>query len=177
MYVDDFSIKEGIEVGTWGGANKGKNIVIEDNMAKDDDVVGEKIKATIPLMIRGVPKEKIPNGSRCKFVVSVGGGVGIASAPKDVKVLVGGGGAEEDEELSMMTDRLVGKTVDELDGSVQHLSPVAGGKRNLEEEATKHIRGGANHALGPTILRGGVRTLRVCLVRCLTNHTLPNFSA
>jgi hypothetical protein len=43
-------------------------------------------------------------------------------------------------------------------GRVQRLNPVAGEKRSLEKEATKHISGGVNHALDSTILRGGVRT-------------------
>jgi hypothetical protein len=30
-------------------------------------------------------------------------------------------------------------------------------KRSLEKEATQHVGGGANHALGLAILRGGVR--------------------
>jgi hypothetical protein len=39
---------------------------------------------------------------------------------------------------------------------VQGLCPVAGRERRLEEKAADHIGGGANHALGPTVLRRGV---------------------
>jgi hypothetical protein len=35
---------------------------------------------------------------------------------------------------------------------VQGLSPVAGRERRLEEKATDQVGGGANHALGPTVL-------------------------
>jgi hypothetical protein len=78
----------------WGGISKGKNIPIKDNMTRDDIEVDEKIEAPIPLVIRGVPEEKTTRGSRGKFVWSDGGGVGIASAPEDPKVLIGGGGAK-----------------------------------------------------------------------------------
>jgi hypothetical protein len=88
---------------------------------------GEKIDASIPLVIRGEPKEKT-SGSGCMFVGSGGRGVGVASAPEDAKVLIGGGGAEEGEERSGMADRLGGKTVEEVGGSVQCPSPVADGK-------------------------------------------------
>jgi hypothetical protein len=49
-----------------------------------------------------------------------------------------------------------GKTIEEVGGRVQGLNLVAGGKRSLKEEATQHVGGGVNHALGTTILRGGV---------------------
>jgi hypothetical protein len=39
---------------------------------------------------------------------------------------------------------------------VQGLCPVAGRERCLEEKAADHVGGGANHALCPTVLRGGV---------------------
>jgi hypothetical protein len=83
--------------------------------------------------------------------------VGIAGTREDTKVLIGGGSAEEGEERSGMGDRLGGKTVEDVGGCVQRLCPVAGEERSLEEEATHHIGGGVNHALGSAILRGGVR--------------------
>jgi hypothetical protein len=56
-----------------------------------------------------------------------------------------------------MGNRLGGKVIEEIGGCVQGLSPVAGGKRSLKEEATQHIVGGANHTLGSAIPRGGLR--------------------
>jgi hypothetical protein len=37
-------------------------------------------------------------------------------------------------------------------GDVQGLCPVAGRERRLEENATDHISGGANHAFDPVVL-------------------------
>jgi hypothetical protein len=95
----------------WGGISKGKNIPIKDNMTRDDIEVDEKIEAPIPLVIRGVPEEKTTRGSGDKFVWSDGGGVGIASAPEDPKVLIGGGGAKVSKKRGGMGDRLEGKMV------------------------------------------------------------------
>jgi hypothetical protein len=77
-------------------------------MSRDDDVVGEKYEAPVPLMVRGVPEEKAVSGSTRKFVGSGGGGVRIADTAKNTKVRIGRGNAEEGEERSRMIDRLVG---------------------------------------------------------------------
>jgi hypothetical protein len=71
-------------------------------MTRDDDVVGEKIEVPVPLVIRGVPEEKIARIARGKFVRHDGIGVGIAGTLEDPKVLIGGGGAKEGEEQSGM---------------------------------------------------------------------------
>jgi hypothetical protein len=52
--------------------------------------------------------------------------------------------------------RLRGKTVEEVGDSVQGLCPVAGRERCLEEKATEHIGGGADHAFGAAVLCRGV---------------------
>jgi hypothetical protein len=83
--------------------------------------------------------------------------VGIAGTPEDLKVLIRGSGAKEGEEWSGMGNRLRGKAVEEIGGCVQGLSLVASRKRSLKEEATQHVGGDVNHAIGSDILRGGVR--------------------
>ena len=81
-----------------GRNQQGESILIKDNMTRDDDMLGEKIEALLPLVIRGVSKEKTARRARCKFVRHDGRGVGIAGTPEDSKVLMGGGGAKEGEE-------------------------------------------------------------------------------
>jgi hypothetical protein len=39
---------------------------------RENDVVGKKIRAPVPIVIRGVPEEKIVSGARHKFVRSGG---------------------------------------------------------------------------------------------------------
>lgn len=46
--------------------------------------------------------------------------------------------------------------IKEVGSGVQRFHLVAGGKRGLEEVATQHVGGSANHAFDLTILRGGV---------------------
>jgi hypothetical protein len=76
----------------WGrGVNKKENLLIKDNMTRDDDVVGMEFKASILLVVRGVTEDKAVNGVRGEFLKSSGGGVGIVGTTKDSKVGLGGG--------------------------------------------------------------------------------------
>jgi hypothetical protein len=83
-------------------------------MSRDDDVVGEKIEALIPLVIRGVYKEKAASGSGHKFEESSGRGITIGSTTKNTEMRIGRGYVEEGEERSGMTDRLGGEAVQEV---------------------------------------------------------------
>jgi hypothetical protein len=94
-------IEERVKDRRCGGAIKEISVLIE-NMSRDDDVVGEKIKAPVPLVIGGAPKEKARSGSECKFMGSGGEGVRIAGTAKDAKVRIGRGDVEEDKESSGM---------------------------------------------------------------------------
>jgi hypothetical protein len=82
--------------------------------------------------------------------------VRVASAPKNPKVVVGGGGAKQCREGSGVRNRLGGEAVEEVGGSYQALSPVARGKGGLEEQGAHDIVRGANHALRPAVLRGRI---------------------
>jgi hypothetical protein len=57
------SDSEGVEIGGWGGACKGKRIFVEDDVARDDDAVGGEVKAAIPLVVRGVAEEEAEGGA------------------------------------------------------------------------------------------------------------------
>jgi hypothetical protein len=46
-----------------GGASKGKDIFVKNNMTRDDDVMGEVVKAAIPLVVRRVIEEKATSGA------------------------------------------------------------------------------------------------------------------
>jgi hypothetical protein len=50
-------LEEGVKIGGWGGASKGKHIFVEDDMARDDDAVGGEVQTPVPLVVRGVAKE------------------------------------------------------------------------------------------------------------------------
>jgi hypothetical protein len=56
-------LKEGLEIGGWGGVSKGKHIFVENDVTKDDDAVGCEVKTMIPLVVRGVAKEEAASGA------------------------------------------------------------------------------------------------------------------
>lgn len=86
-------------------------------MLRDDDVVGDKVKAPVPLVSRRVPEEKTMSGSGHKFMGNSGEGVEIVGTPKDAEVHVGGGGVEEDKGSGLI-NRLRGEAVKKIGGSV-----------------------------------------------------------
>jgi hypothetical protein len=53
-----------VEIGGWGGASEGKHIFVENDMTRDEDVVGDEVKTVIPLVVRGVTKEEAASGAR-----------------------------------------------------------------------------------------------------------------
>jgi hypothetical protein len=73
-----------IEVLGWGGISKRENLLIKDNMTRDNDAVVEEVKASISFVVRGVTEEETSGAgggggrgrSSCR-------GVGIACATKD----------------------------------------------------------------------------------------------
>jgi hypothetical protein len=118
--------------------------------------VGGEVQTLIPLVVRGVAKEEAAGGARRKLMRGSSGSVRVAGTAEHVNVVVGGGCAIQGEVGSREAHRLGGKTVEEVGGGVQALCPVAGRERRLEEKAADHVGGGANHALCPAVLGGGV---------------------
>jgi hypothetical protein len=50
-------LEEGVKIGGWGGASKGKHIFVEVDMTRDDDAVGGEVQTPVPLVVRRVAKE------------------------------------------------------------------------------------------------------------------------
>jgi hypothetical protein len=57
-------LKEGVEIGGWGGAIKGKHIFIENDLTGDDDAMGDEVKTVILFVVREVAKEEAANRAR-----------------------------------------------------------------------------------------------------------------
>jgi hypothetical protein len=125
-------------------------------VTRDDDTVGGEVQTLIPLVVRGVAKEEAAGGARRKLMRGSSGSVRVAGTAEHAKVVVGGGCVVQGEVGSRVAHRLGWKTVEEVGGGVQGLCPVAGRERRLEEKTTDHVGGGANHALCPVVLGGGV---------------------
>jgi hypothetical protein len=154
---DRIGLEEGVEIGGWGGANKGKHIIVKDDVTRDDNAVGGEVQKSIPLVVWGVAKEDAAGGARRKLMRGGSGSVRVAGTAEHAEVVVGGGCAVQDEVGSGVSHRLRGKTIEKVCGGVQGLCPVAGRERRLEEKAADHIGGGADHAFGTTVLCRGVR--------------------
>jgi hypothetical protein len=142
----------------WGGACKGKHIFVEDDVTRDDDAVGGEVQAPIPLVVRGVAEEEAASGARRKLVRGSSGNVRVAGTAEHAQVVVGRGYAVQGEVRCRVAHRLRGKTVEEMRGGMKGLCQVGGRERRLKEKAANHVGGGANHALGPTVLNRGVGT-------------------
>jgi hypothetical protein len=125
-------------------------------VTRDDDAVGGEVQTPIPLVVRGVAKEEAAGGARINLMRGSSGSVRVAGIAEHAKVVIGGGCVIQGEVGSRVAHRLGGKMVEEVGGGVQGLCPVAGRERRLEEKAADHVGGGANHALCPAVLGGGV---------------------
>lgn len=84
-------VEDGIKIDRRGGASKGKYILVENDMAKNDDALGEEVKAAVPFVVRGVTEENTVRRARRQLVGSSGRGIGIAGTTKDANVVIGGG--------------------------------------------------------------------------------------
>jgi hypothetical protein len=84
---------------------------------------------------------------------SSGGEIRVASAPEDMKMIVGGVGAEKSEVRSGVGNRLGGQRVEEVGSSGEGLDRVVSRKGSLKEQRAHDIVCCANHAFSPTILR------------------------
>jgi hypothetical protein len=96
-------------------------------VTRDEDSVGGEVKTPIPLMVGGVSEEDTSSGARGELMRSSGSEVGVASAPEDTKMVVGGMDAEESEVGVGWATALV----EEVGGSGEGLSPVMSGKGSL----------------------------------------------
>jgi hypothetical protein len=127
-------------------------------MARDENPSGGKVKAPVPLVIRGVPEEDTEHGARVQLMRRSGGGVGVTSTPKHAEVIIPRRGTEEGVVRCGSGTGSGRKAVKKVGGGVQALSPEASWKRGLKQKSTHSVVGGANHPLSLAILRRGVWT-------------------
>jgi len=83
----------------------------------NNDTVSGEIKAPISFVVSRVTKEGAQGRARSKFVWGSGCEIGIASAAKHSKLMVGGMEVVEGEERGGHMQCFGGETVDEIGGS------------------------------------------------------------
>jgi hypothetical protein len=64
---------------------------MKNNVPRENDIVGGKIKTPVTFVISGVSKENTSGGPRCQFVVGFGREIRIAGTTEHAQVLIGGG--------------------------------------------------------------------------------------
>jgi hypothetical protein len=84
-----------------------------------------KVKASVTLMIRGVPEEDTESRPGSQFVGSGGCGVRVTRTPEDLKVIIPRRGTEKSVVRHGSLAGSGRKAVKEIGGGVQTLSPEA----------------------------------------------------
>jgi hypothetical protein len=107
-------------------------------------------------VIRGVPEEDTESGARVQLVGRSGSGVRVTRTPKDAKVIVPRRGTEEGVVWRRSGTGSGRKTVEEVGGGVQALSPEASRKRGMKQKGAHGVVGGANHPFSLAILGRGI---------------------
>ena len=97
-------------------------------MSGDQNAGRGEVKASVPLVLRGVPKEHITSRAGRQLVRSGGGGVRVTRTPEDPKVVVARRGTEKSVMWSGSRRSSGRKTVKQVGGGVEALSPEARGK-------------------------------------------------
>ena len=89
---------------------------------------------------------------------SGGGGVRVTRTPEDPKVVVARRGTEKSVVWSGSRRSSGRKTVEQVGGGVEALSPEARGQRGLDQKGAHDVVRRANHPLSLAVLRRGIRT-------------------
>ena len=87
-----------------------------------------------------------------------GGHVGVASAPKNFEMVIGGLGGIEVGIGCREGEGFCGESVDKVCGSVKSLNPINRRETSLEQKGTQNIINGAKRAFGLSILLRSIWT-------------------
>jgi hypothetical protein len=85
-----------------------------------------------------VSEEDTSSGTGCQFMRRLSGEVGIAGAIEHPQVLIGGSDTVESDIGVGFTNRLAGKTVQQIHGSLEPIYPIANWERSLKWSRVTH---------------------------------------
>jgi hypothetical protein len=112
---------------------------VEDNVTRDEDSVSREVQTSVPLVIRGLPKEDTMSRSRRKLVRGGGIKIRIASTLEHVKMIVGGIYAKKSKVGVGLGNCLGGEAVEQIGSSGQPLSLVVGEKGGLKQQGAHDV--------------------------------------
>ena len=107
-------------------------------MSGDQDAARSEVKASVPLVVRGVTEEHTSRAGR-QLVRSGGGGVRVIRTLEDPKVVVARRGTEESVVWSGSRRCSGRKAVEQVGGGVEALSPEARGQRGLNQKGAHDV--------------------------------------
>ena len=90
-------------------------------MPGDQDAARGEVKASVPLVVRGVTKKHTTSRAGCQLVRSSGGDVRVTGTPKDTNVVVAGRGTEKSVVRSESRRSCGRKAVEQVGGGVETL--------------------------------------------------------
>ena len=127
-------------------------------MSGDQNEARGEVKASVPLVVRGVLEEHTMSRAGRQLVRSGGGGVRVTCTPEDQKVVVARRGTEKSVVWSGSRRSSGRKTVKQVGGGVEALSSEAQGQRGLDPNGAHDVVRRANHPLSLAVLGRGIRT-------------------
>src|SRR6185312_13474364 len=117
-----------------GGGGVGKIRLVKHDVSGDQDAARGEVKASIPLVVRGVTKKHRTSRAGRQLVRSSGGDVRVTCTPEDPKVVIARRGTEKSVVWSGSRRSSGRKTVKQVGGGVEALSPEARGQRGLDQK-------------------------------------------
>jgi len=124
----------------------------------DQDAASGEVKASVPLVVRGVTEEHTTSRAGRQLVRSGGGGVRVTRTPEDPKVVVAMRDTEKSVVWSGSYKSSGRKAVKQVGGGVEALSLEARGQRGLDQKGAHDVVRRANHPLSLAVLRRDIRT-------------------
>jgi hypothetical protein len=100
-----------------------REIRLVEHMSGDEDTARGEVKATVPLVVKGVTEKHTMSGAGRQLVRSSGSGDRVTSAPEDTKVIVARRGTEESMVRSQSRGSSGKKMVEQVGGGVEALGP------------------------------------------------------
>ena len=126
------SLRSTVDSASRGGV--GEVRLVKHDVSGDQDAARGEVKASVPLVVRGVTKEHTTSRAGRQPVRSSGGGVRVTRTPEDPKVVVARRGTEKSVVWSGSRRSSGRKAVEQVAGGVKALSPEARGEKPGSEE-------------------------------------------
>ena len=150
------SLRSTVDSASRGGV--GEVRLVKHDVSGDQDATRGEVKASVPLVVRGVTKKHTTSRAGRQLVTSSGGDVKVTCTPKDPKVVVARSGTEKSVVWNRSMRSSGWKAVKQVGGGVEALSLEARGQRGLDQKGAHNVVRRANHPLSLAVLRGGIRT-------------------